>query len=388
MIAIATGTRADWGLLLPLARELRARGYEPAIIATNAHLIAGLGNTLAEIEADGFAPAATVPLRGDAPEAVADATEGFARVLRDMRPECMVILGDRFEMLGAASAAMLLRISLVHIAGGNVSEGAYDDAIRHCISQMATLHLPETPLCAERLQRMCLNARMGEDIICAGSPGVYNALNTPLMTREQLTESLGFDPGSRFLVGTLHAATRDNVGALERMQAFLTALQEVLNEDDALKLILTYPNNDVDFEASVGAMHEFADANADRVLVIPSLGRVRYLSACAISKGVIGNSSSAVEEIPSLGVPSLDIGIRQQGRECAPSVVHCAADAASIADGIRTILSPDIQAKASLRVNPYFQPATPTVQADAILRLLVRIQELSCDFSSSNTIII
>lgn len=370
MIAIATGTRADWGLLLPLARQLRAMGHEPSIIATNAHLVPELGYTLREIEADGFQPAATIPLRQDAPDAVADATSGFARKLRELQPDCLVILGDRFEMLGAASAAMLCRVPVVHIAGGNISEGAYDDAIRHCITQIATLHLPETPLCAERIRCMRMLAEDDRSVVCAGSPGVYNALNTPLMSREEIAESLGFDPGERFLVGTLHSATLDTEAPLRRMEQFLDACGALLQEDATLRLILTYPNNDVDFEATVAALHRFAASHPDRVLVIPSLGRVRYLSAAALSLGVVGNSSSALEEIPSLGVPSLDIGIRQKGREHGESVTHCEADTASILEGLRTILTPEARAVAARRINPYFQPDTPRRQAQAILGIM------------------
>lgn len=362
-IAIATGTRADWGLLLPLAEELARRDVDLQILATHAHFFDELGNTVEEIRRAGFNPIA-IPTRRSPAQAVADATEGFANFFADQTPDLTVILGDRFEMLGAATAALLNKIPIAHIAGGNITRGAYDNTIRNALTQMASLHLPETDLCAARLKAMGANP---ENIVCAGSPGVYNALTVKRMSREELSESLEFDTGYDFFVATLHAATLDTATPEERMQDFISALRTHLDGNPGRRLIITYPNSDTDPTPLIAMIEDFATQYPSRVKSVPSLGRVRYLSACALSRGVIGNSSSGIEEIPSLLVPTLDIGIRQDGRERGPSVIHCGPSAAEIAKGLDKLISSEIAAIAKKGENPYYKPDTPRVQADAIL---------------------
>lgn len=365
-IAIATGTRADWGLLLPLARELQSRGESPVIVATNAHFFPELGMTVDEITDDGFTPV-RIPVRRNPDEATADALTGFARFLREERPGCLVMLGDRYEMLGAASAALLEGVPVVHIAGGNVTLGAFDNAIRAAISDMAALHLPETARCADNLRR---HLPAGARIVCAGSPGVYNALNTPLMGLAELENSLGFTLGSDFLLVTLHAATVDDVPPVRRYADFLAALRAHLDANPARKVIITYPNSDVNPAPLITLIGEFAASMPGRVLAVPSLGRVRYLSAAALCKAVVGNSSSGIEETPSLGVPTLDIGSRQKGRERGAAVFHCEADYDSIVKGLEQVTSSEAESMAAKADNPYYRPGTPSVQADAILNFI------------------
>lgn len=365
-IVIATGTRADWGLLKPLADELRRREAPLSVWATNMHADPSFGNSLAEISADGYQPELIGRYRGDASETVAENTLAFGKALRETKPTAIIILGDRMEMLGVASAALITGTPIIHIAGGTVSEGAVDNSIRNAISQMASLHLTETEKTASRLRAMGISA---SDIHVCGASGVYNATRRKLMSRDELERSLGFDLGEQLLVCTLHAATRPGPGEepLQAMESMLTALGLWLAEEEGNRVILTWPNNDVDPAPQVRAMEKFAATRPEQVLVIPSLGALRYLSAVAISKGVIGNSSSGLVEVPSTGVPTLDIGSRQTGRECGPSVIHCAPDAATIYAGIRKILSPEIQALAAKRENPYAKPDTPSLMAEAVI---------------------
>ncbi|MBD5370509.1 MAG: UDP-N-acetylglucosamine 2-epimerase (hydrolyzing) [Bacteroides sp.] len=361
-IAIATGTRADWGLLSPLAAELRSRGVEPSVFVTHQHLIPGMGDTVNEIIADGFTPAARIPAEGTAAEIMARAAAGFAAALREVRPDALIILGDRCEMLGAASAALLEGVPVVHIAGGTVSEGAFDDSVRHAISKMATLHFPETPACAERL------LLMGEDprhVRTAGALGVENALKITRMTRPELAASLGWDPGERFMVVTLHAATLAEGDPLAIQEGMLDALAALPAD---IRLILTYPNSDIDPVPLIASLRRFEERMEGRALVVPSLGRKRYLSAVALSQGVVGNSSSGLVEVPSLGVPTLDIGIRQKGRECGPGVMHCGTSREEIEAGLRRILSAEARAVAARRENPYHMPGTAARMADEILQ--------------------
>ncbi|MCM1152134.1 MAG: UDP-N-acetylglucosamine 2-epimerase [Muribaculum sp.] len=366
LIMIATGTRADWGLLQPLAKELCGREVETVIVATHAHFFQELGNTADEIRSDGFDPI-EVPTRRDAAEATADAIEGFSKVFAAQRPDALVVLGDRFEILGAATAAMLASVPIVHIAGGNVTMGAFDNTIRNALSQMASLHLPETPGCAARLESMGIRP---DRIVCAGSPGVYNAMHVPLMSLEELEESLSAKLGPDFLLATLHSATLDNETPLRRFDDFLTASTHHLKDHPKRNLLITYPNSDTDPAPLVARIMQFAEDNPGRVVAVPSLGRVRYLSAAALCTAVIGNSSSGIEETPSLGRPTLDIGVRQKGRERGKGVFHCEADTDSILRGLELVTSPAAAKTAAEKQNPYFTPDTPAVQAQAVIDFL------------------
>lgn len=344
-----------------MALELRARDADVCILATHAHLMPEFGNTIREIEEAGFETALRVPAYGTAAQTMAMAASGFATALPGLELDVLVILGDRCEMLGVASAAMLCGVPIVHIAGGTVSEGAFDDSVRHAISKMATLHFPETELSAARLLQM---GEMPENVITAGALGVENALRVPLFSRKELAESLGWNPGNRYFVVTLHAATLEEGNPLEMQGEMLLALAAMLREDAELKLLVTYPNADVDTEALIASLRRFEKDNPGRVLVVPSLGMKRYLSAVKLSSGVVGNSSSGLVEVPSTGVRTLDIGIRQQGRECGESVTHVPAEREAILRGLRDLLR---KGGHSLP-NPYEKSGTSALMATEILR--------------------
>lgn len=361
-IGFATGTRADWGLLQPLAALLRQRGADVRIVATHQHLMPEMGSTIEEIRRDGFEPDFRIPASGSPAQIMAQAASGFAEALPRLAPDALVILGDRCEMLGVASAAMLTGIPVVHIAGGTISEGALDDCVRHAITKMATLHFPETDLCARRILQM---GEKPEHVITTGAIGVANSLSVKRMTLEELAASLGgWNPGKKFLVVTLHAATLEEGDPLEIQQMLLDALAGMPAD---WRFILTYPNSDIYPVPLIASLHDFEQRMEGRVKVVASLGRVRYLSAVALSRGVAGNSSSALVEVPSLGVPSLDIGMRQQGREHGPSVIHAGASPGEIAEGIGKLVSEQMQQIAAQRINPYSRPHTVETMADAIL---------------------
>lgn len=362
-IAIATGTRADWGLLHPLAVELRKRNVETEVIATNMHLLSECGLTVKEIEADGFGPKYKVPTSGEAAAVTAQALEGFNKILKESRPDALVILGDRFEMLGAASGALLAGVPIIHIAGGTVSEGAFDDSIRHAITKMASLHLVETEECAGRVIQMGENPA---DVIVAGALGVYNSLQLKPMTKEELTVSLGFDIEGEIILSTLHAATLDQLSPLDQMRAFISVLEEKV-KDRGVKVVFTYPNNDVDSSLMIEEIEDFAKRYPKSVLAIPSLGRIRYLSLLRHCVAVVGNSSSGLVEVPSIGIPTLDIGVRQRGRECGESVIHCGSSREEISAGLDKVLSEETRQLAAAASNPYYKEGTPAIMADAII---------------------
>lgn len=365
-IAIATGTRADWGLLSGIAVALRERpDCRVTVLATNMHLQTRYGLTVNEIKADGFDDAVCVPMpdTGDTPvgtvDAMAACMSGMARALDTLRPDLLVILGDRFEMLATATAALMLRVPIVHIAGGEISEGAIDDSIRHAITKMASLHLTSTETYRRRV------IAMGEEpqrVINTGSIGVWNLLNTPLVSREELEGSIGFTLPHGSLLVTYHPATLDSGDTSSRCRELLSALDCFPDSH----VLMTYPNNDAQGRVIIDMIEAYVVANRSRVRVIPSLGKLRYLSALRCVSAVVGNSSSGIIEVPSMGIPTVDIGIRQRGRLCSDSVIHCGDSADEISRAIAEALSPEGQARARVAVNPYVRPDTLALSVQAI----------------------
>lgn len=365
-IAIATGTRADWGLLSPLARALAAReDCQVTVIATNMHLDPRFGNTISEVIADGFPEPVRVPMveSTDSPlgtvRAMAECMTGMAEALEGIGPDMLIILGDRFEMLATATAALMLHIPIVHIAGGEISEGAVDDSIRHAITKMASLHLTATEPYRRRVIAM---GEAPERVVNTGAIGVYNILHEPLMPREALEESIGFSLPEGSLLVTYHPATLDEGDVAGRCGALL----EALDRFPASHLLITYPNNDSRGRVIIDIIEDYARKNPERVRVIPSLGKLRYLSALRCVSAVVGNSSSGIVEVPSMGIPTVDIGIRQRGRLCSESVIHCGDSAGEIEAAIRLALSPEGKRLAQAP-NPYAKPDTLALMVEAIL---------------------
>ncbi len=366
-ICIATGTRADWGLLSPIARELDSRpDIKLQIIATNMHLDPRYGMTVNEIIADGFKVDERVPIQplsdseADRARAMSLCGLGMTDALERLKPDLLVILGDRYEMLAVASVATVMRIPVVHIAGGEITRGAIDDAIRHAITKMAALHLTST---AEYCQRVI---NMGENpsrVITTGAIGVYNAMNEKLLSREELEMSLGFELGDNTLLITMHPATMDPTDTRLHIEQLLKALDTAAR---GYKLLFTYPNNDARGEIIIDMINQYATANPNRVHVVPSLGKLRYLSALQFVQAVVGNSSSGIVEVPSMKIPTVDIGNRQAGRLAADSVIHCEAKSADICRALALALSERWIEKTKATVNPYYRPDTLKLITNAI----------------------
>lgn len=365
-IAIATGTRADWGLLSPIARALAERtDCRVVILATNMHLSPRYGETIREIEADGLTEIRRVvmPAGIETPvetvDAMAACMSAMAHELADLQPDLLVILGDRFEMLATATAALMLRVPIVHISGGEISEGAVDDSIRHAITKMASLHLTSTEPYRRRVIAM---GEEPERVINTGAIGVYNIVHTPLLSREELESAIGLALPQGSLLVTYHPATLDDGDVAERCRALLKALDRFPESN----VIITYPNNDPRGRVIIDLIEEYGRENSGRVRVIPSLGNARYLSALRYVSAVVGNSSSGIIEVPSMGIPTVDIGIRQKGRLCSDSVIHCGDSTEEISAAIAFALSPEGQEKARTTPNPYAQPDTLDIMVRAI----------------------
>lgn len=369
-IAIATSTRADWGLLAPVASALKARpDVCLSIIATNMHLDPDRGMTVDEIIADGFEVAVRVPMPLDAAlpqgvaqgRAMAQCLGGMVNSLASLNPDILLLLGDRYEMLATASAAAILRIPVAHISGGEVTLGAIDDSFRHAISKLASLHFPTTDSHRQRLINM---GEPPELVVNAGALGDYNFRHIAPMSREQLEASIGFKITDPTLLITYHPATTDSVAPTVRFRALLDALDRF----PGARFIFTYPNNDPGSEGLIAMIEEFvAAAGPDRAVAIPSLGRLRYLSALKYVDAVVGNSSSGVVEVPSAGTPVVNIGIRQQGRTCSEAVIHCGDSADDISAAIAYALTPEARNRAQATPNPYSNPDTVNLIVNKLL---------------------
>lgn len=364
-ICFVSGTRSDWGLLSPLARALAARDdCRISIIATNMHLSEHFGMTVNEIVADGFTPV-RVPMDAvaDTPaariRAMAQCMTGCAEALSDINPDMIVILGDRYEMLAVASAATMLRIPIVHIAGGTISEGAIDDSIRHAITKLSALHLTETE---DYRRRIIAMGEQPDRVFNTGAIGVWNMSHIDLIDTADLSADLGFDLSGDYAVATFHPATLDPADPADRCRMMLDAL----DRHPDIRLIITYPNNDPRSSGIISLLREYAGERHDRVLLVKSLGLRRFLSAVRGARFVIGNSSSGIVEVASAGIPAIDIGIRQRGRTSAASVIHCGDTADEIDSAIVRALSPQFRAFAATCPNPYFNSDTLSLMIAAI----------------------
>lgn len=354
-IAVVTGTRAEYGLLYWLLRDLHEDpSVDLQLIVTGTHLSSRFGLTVQQIESDGLPIAATVPLPVEddsiagVTAALSEATCGIGAAIASLRPDLMVLLGDRYEVLGAAQAAMLARVPVAHIHGGEATEGAIDEAIRHAVTKMAHLHF----VAAEPYRQRVIQLGESPDRVwTVGAAGLDNIELLPKLPRSDLEATLGLRLERPSFLVTYHPVTlsdQDQGGAMR-------TLLQVLNET-AGTMIITGVNADTGGRAMRDVATAFAAANRGRVVMVESLGSLRYLSAMAHVDAIVGNSSSGLIEAPAMGKAAVDIGDRQRGRLRAPAVIHCDHDAASIRLAIRQALSAEHREVAARRETPYGTP--------------------------------
>lgn len=354
-IAVFTATRAEYGLLYWLMKDIQASdALELQVLVSGMHLSPEFGETWKDIVADGFAIDAKVEMLLSSDTAVGVAKSmglgalGFADALERLAPDVLVVLGDRFEALAVVQVAAVMRIPVAHLHGGEITEGAYDDAFRHAISKLSYLHFVAAEPYRQRVIQM---GEAPQRVFNVGAFGLDHMLRTPRLDRQALSESLGFELDRPFLLATYHPETAIESDATEAFKAMLSAFDAF----PGYQVILTYPNADNGGRAIIPLLEAYAAANPGRVLAIPSLGFRRYLSAVALASAVVGNSSSGIIEVPAFGVPSVNIGARQQGRLAAESVVHCAADPVSIRDALAKALDVEFAERCRCVVNPYGQ---------------------------------
>ncbi len=350
-IAVVTATRAEYGLLRPVVRALRASGaFRVSLLVTGAHLSEAYGETVREIERDDMPIAARIPILSgdDTPRGVsgtmANALNGFAAYFEAHRPDALLVLGDRYEILAVCCAAMNARIPIFHLHGGETTQGAVDEAIRHSITKMSLLHFTSNE---QHRRRVIQLGEQPDRVFNVGAPGVENALHVPLLSKEELAESVGLPLQKPYAVVTFHPVTLEDEPP-ERQLFELFAAMDAFD----LEYIITKANADAGGLAINRAVDDYA-AKRDNVAAFDSLGLVRYLSAVKYCAFVAGNSSSGILEAPSFGVPTVNIGDRQKGRMQAESVLQCAPARADIARAFAQALTPAFQNKAAHAVNPY-----------------------------------
>lgn len=320
-VCIVTGTRADYGAMRPIMATLRDDpAFSLQVVATCMHLAPEFGETWQEIEADGFDIDAKVEmlLASDSGVGAAKATGlgviGLADALDRLRPDLVMLPGDRFEALAAAEVALMLRIPVAHVSGGDVTEGAFDDAIRHAITKMSALHFVANEVAARRVRQMGENP---EHVHVVGDSALDEVRTLPLLGRDELENDLGIRLAGDVLLVTFHPVTLDPEPSDAQFAELLAALEALGPE---VTLVFTRSNADPAGRQLIEMLDAFA-ATHGNAHAFTSLGHLRYLSMMAQAKVVVGNSSSGLYEAPALGVWTLNVGSRQQGRERGGSVV-------------------------------------------------------------------
>ncbi|MFQ9041216.1 MAG: UDP-N-acetylglucosamine 2-epimerase [Roseburia faecis] len=352
-IGIMTGTRAEYGLLKPLMQEInKDNDLELYLIVSGMHLSPEFGMTYQEIEEDGFEINAKVEmlLSSDSPAGISKSIGlgviGFADEFQRADLDMLILLGDRYEALSAAICAMVMRIPIAHLHGGELTEGAIDEGIRHSITKMSYLHFTSTEQYRNRVIQLGENP---ERVFYVGALGVENIKKINLMTKEELERSIHFEIDENTVVVTYHPVTLENNTVEEQ---FLNLLK-VLDRNPKIRMIFTKANADTNGRIVNELIDKYAAQNSERACAFMSLGQKRYLSALKYCRIVIGNSSSGIIEAPSFGKPIINIGDRQKGRICADSVINCGYTQQEIQQAMETALTEEFENKARNCRNPY-----------------------------------
>lgn len=369
-ICIVTGTRAEYGILSALMSEIVCDSeLKLQVVVTGAHLSGEFGNTYQHIEDDGFCidEKVDVLMPGDSRVSITKSTGkgviGFADAYDRLRPDLIVVLGDRYEILAAAQAALLMSIPLAHIHGGEITEGAVDESIRHAITKMAHLHFTSTERYRQRVIQMGENPA---NVFAFGAPGLDNFVRLQLPSHSSLEESLGVKLKEPVFLVTYHPETL----ADETPEGAVKPLLDSLASFGDAMCVVTKANADAGGKTINAELDAFAEKFSDRVVLVSSLGQARYLGMLKVADVVIGNSSSGIIEAPAVGTPTVNIGSRQKGRLRASSVVDCANSSQAISAAIVKCLSNSFRKEAFAQKSPYGQPGLVSKEIKDILKTI------------------
>jgi UDP-hydrolysing UDP-N-acetyl-D-glucosamine 2-epimerase len=368
-ICVITGTRAEYGLLFWLMRDIE---NDPALalqlIVTGTHLESDFGNTVDIIEADGFNINAYVPieLNDDTPTAIARssglAVSGIAEAIADLTPDIVILLGDRFEIMGAAMAATICNVPIAHIHGGEVTEGAIDDAMRHAITKMSSIHFVAAEAYRNRVVQM---GERPDTVFTVGAPGLDHLIRTELLNKTDIEKALDIEAGTSYLLITMHPTTRNNMPDETEIDALLDALVEAQDHT----AIFTGVNADAGNESIKKRIEDYVAANQSHARLFNSLGQLRYLSAMKYAAAVVGNSSSGIIEAPAFNVPTVNIGDRQKGRLRAASIIDCTTTTESISRAMAAALSQEFHDACKDMPCPYGAPGASAKITEVIRAL-------------------
>lgn len=369
-IAIFTGTRAEYGLLQRLIKAIHGTpDLQLQLIVSGTHLSPEFGETWQEIEQDGFTPDAKVEilLSSDTPAGTAKSIGvgciSFADTLDRLKPDCLVLLGDRFEALAIAQVALLMRIPIAHLHGGEITEGAFDDSIRHAITKLSHYHFVSSE---QHRKRVIQLGEQPSSVFNVGALGVENITHQPLMSLAELSSTLIHPLTEPYFLVTYHPVTA--VSDEDPEQAF-KELAAALDHFPEHQILFTLPNADHGGRKLINLIKRYTESQPQRVQHVASLGMRRYLSAVKHSSAVIGNSSSGILEVPSLHVPTINIGIRQLGRLAAQSVIHCPPKQQAIITAINQSSSEAFRQQVLHATNPYGQNNTSELIVNALRKL-------------------
>ena len=365
-ICVVTGTRAEYGLLRRLLHILKNDPQvELQLVVTGSHLSPSHGMTINEIESDGFVPVAklSVDLSDDSKlaivKAMADVTSQIAETLSSLEPDVVVLLGDRYEILATAQAALILDIPVAHIHGGEITSGAFDDSIRHAVTKMSSLHFVAADDYARRVVQL---GEQPSSVFNVGSLGVENALTNKSMNKSDLNEALNVELKSPILLVTYHPTTRSTMSVAEEIDQVLSALENF----SYCTIVFTGVNADPGNSEVSSQIAKFVQRDTKLRSLHASLGQNKYLSLLNLCDVVIGNSSSGIIEAPAFGKPTVNIGNRQDGRLRAGSIIDVGVTKQEVQTAIETALSPTWRERCAKTVSSYKSSNTAQLIADTL----------------------
>lgn len=377
-ICVVTATRAEYGLLRNLIKKIEADcELELCLVVTGTHLSQRYGNTVEEIMEDGFLIAEKVDILEDTDsdmgiiKTMANAMYKFGETFERLRPDMLVVLGDRYELLPICQSAFMLKIPIAHISGGEITEGAVDDTVRHCVTKMSRLHFPGCEVYRRRIIQL---GEQPEAVFNYGDVGVENILHMNYMEKAELEESLQFRLDLPYACVTFHPATMEAASPEQQVHALLHALEQF----DHMKFVFTGANADSGGDKINEMIRQFVDTHSN-CCMFASLGIRRYLSLLKGSEMIVGNSSSGIVEAPCFGIPTVNIGTRQKGRVQADSILNCEPDCDAIRKTMKTALTKEFKKIAAETTNPYGAGDT----SEGIVRQIKKF--LSTDYTCSKT---
>ena len=352
IISVMTATRAEYGLLRPIIAKLKAvKEFDVRIVATGAHLSPEFGLTYKEIERDGYTidKKIEILLSSDTPSSISKsmglAMIGFADYFEKLHPDLAIVLGDRYEALAVATVAMNQRIPIAHLYGGETTQGAVDESIRHAITKLSYLHFTSTD---EYRKRVIQLGEHPERVYNVGAIGIENILSEKILSIEDLEHDLNLNLNQPYAVVTYHPVTLERNASKGQIESLLL----VCKEHKSMNFVFTKANADAEGRIINQLIEQYASGN-DNIFMFASLGTLKYHSLLKYSSMIIGNSSSGLVEAPSFGIPTINIGDRQKGRLQASSVINCEPTEESIKKAIKQASSKSYADKAKATINPY-----------------------------------